>query len=286
MLLDFAADGVLVGAGGGAEDDAVGAGLDVGDGDVGPFGLADEHGDVEGGGVAAGGGGKLVELADLLAERLGSEAVGNPAVAVLHHTGEDVLGVAADQDRRVGLLDGLGVAAQQGEVVELAVELGALLRPQLLQHEAGFEGLRPRPADVAAHDGGLFLVPAGADAEDEAPAAVAVEGGDLLGEEQRVALGHEQDARPDSDVGGRRRRQGHGNDRVHEAGHLPAGEDRRIAGALDGRDGMVGDPERLEAGVLDVLRHDGGVDVDGGRLRWVGQLDADLHGVRLRTASP
>ena len=194
-------------------------------------------------GVAAGGGGELVELADLLAERLGGEAVGDPAVAVLHHAGQDTLGVAADQDGRVGLLDGLGVAAQDGEVVELAVELGALFRPKLLHHEAGFKGLRPRPADVAAHDGGLFLVPAGADAVDEAAAAVTVEGGDLLGEEQGVALGHEQDTGAKLDMGGRRRRQGHGHDRVHEAGHLPAGKDRRVAGALDGGDGVVGDPE-------------------------------------------
>ena len=67
------------------------------------------------------------------------EAVGDPAVPVLHDAGEDVLGVAADEDGRVGLLEGLGVAAQEGKVVELAVELGALLRPKLLHHQAGFE---------------------------------------------------------------------------------------------------------------------------------------------------
>ena len=66
------------------------------------------------------------------------------------------------------------------------------------------------------------------------------------------------------------RRQCHGHDRVHEAGDLAAGEDRRVAGALDGRDGVVGDPVRLEAGVLDVLGHDGGIDVHGGRIGWVG----------------
>ena len=66
------------------------------------------------------------------------------------------------------------------------------------------------------------------------------------------------------------RRHGHGHDGVHEARHLPAGEDGGVAGALDGGNGVVGDPVGLEAGVLDVLGHDGGIDVHGGRLGRVG----------------
>ena len=102
-----------------------------------------------------------------------------PAVAELDHALQGVVGLAAEQDRRMRPLLGLGIEPDRIEVDELAVELGFLLGPQLLhgQHALA-QQLEARlvAGAVVLH---LVDVPAAADGEDEAAARELVEAGHL-----------------------------------------------------------------------------------------------------------
>jgi hypothetical protein len=96
--------------------------------------------------------------------------------------------------------------------------------------------------EVEAESGVLLLVPGGADAEDGAAAGDHVEGGDHLGEQRRVPVGHAGDERAEPDAlraGGERAEQRvaleDGLVRTAQRGQLPE---------------MVHHPHRLESAVL------------------------------------
>ena len=94
--------------------------------------------------------------------------LGKPLVAEVEHPLLGLGGVAAQQDRRVRALDGLGPGPQRIEVDELAVVLGLVLRPDRL-HRAHSVVEQPHPgARVGLVVGQLRAVPASADAEQEA----------------------------------------------------------------------------------------------------------------------
>src|SRR5204862_5495789 len=102
--------------------------------------------------------------------------------------------------------EGLGIGPDLVEAHELAVELRLLLRPD------GLHGQHPLAQDLPARLewGAMVLhllgVPAAADAEQEAAAREAVEGGDLFGRRDRIALDDQADAGAELELLGRRGR--------------------------------------------------------------------------------
>ena len=166
------------------------------------------------------------------------------------------------------LLRRLGVHIHRGKVVIAPVKLGFILRPQLFERAHGFLGLRPAVVKVAAHHRSLLAVPAGADAEYKAPVAVPVKDGNLLGQNQRVALRHQSNAGAKPDFAGNRR--GHcqrnvrfGKVPVSPGNFAPGG--RKGAGAVHRQDGMLVIPDGLEAQLLGLLGNERRVKGIGGQ---------------------
>src|SRR5262252_7450268 len=131
--------------------------------------------------------------------------------------------------------------------------------------------------EVIAHELRLLAQPTRADAEEEAPAAEEVERGDLLGQDQRVPLRHEDDARAELDAARHAGGAGEGHEGVDEV-PIAFGNDtvRRpweSALRVHGNEGMLGAPEGLEAQLLDFASHEADVDEMGGQ----GYGDADIH---------
>ena len=214
----------------------------------------------------------------------GGYAVGQPAVGVGHHAAQDVPGHAADDDRRVRVLGWLGERLDRREVVVLAVVLGLVLGPKLLHHLDGFSGLGPAMLKVAAHDLGLFPEPAGADAEHEAAPAEQVEAGNLLRQQQRVALRHQRNAGAQLDGAARSGGPGQSDVGVGEVGISPrnlASGGREGAVAVQGHGRVFGVPEGLEAQLLRLPGHEGRVDGIGGQ----GHGSSDAHWLTLLTVA-
>src|SRR5712692_340157 len=93
-----------------------------------------------------------------------------PAVAQRDHPSEGTRTVAADPDRRMGLLHGLGREADVVEAEELTFEGGVLRRPKLLEHAQDLVGLAAPRVEGSAQDLELLLPPTDADATDQASA--------------------------------------------------------------------------------------------------------------------
>ena len=161
------------------------------------------------------------------------------------------------------------------------MELGLRLGPQLFHGQDRLTRLGPAVIEVSAHDGGLFPVPAGADTEQEPAAAEQIEGGDLLGQQQRVPFRDQRDARAQIEGRGDSGRPREGDERIDEVRVAlrddPIGGARETAGALHGHDRMLGAPQRLEAERLGGARHEGDVHVVSGQ----GHRDTDVHGLLL-----
>ena len=169
----------------------------------------------------------------------------------------------------------LGPRPDAIEVDELAVEGRLVAGPDLahgqraLAHDAKAGG---RIGPVVAH---LLEVPAGADAELEAPAGEVVERGGLVGQGDRVALDDQRDAGADPQALGGRRDRAQRHERIERvrvlARQLVAARPRALAAGGDVR--VLGDEERLEAGVL------GGAAERDGRDGLVGDehRQAELH---------
>ena len=108
-----------------------------------------------------------------------------------HHPQRLALAAAADPDRRMGLLHGLGVAlgAVHPEVLALVAGVGLGPHPlhdldALLEHgDAG-----PGGREVVAVGPELVLVPPGADPPVEPAAAHHVDAGGDLGQQRRVPV--------------------------------------------------------------------------------------------------
>ena len=131
--------------------------------------------------------------------------VGDPVVAELDDAPQRAVGAAADQNRRMGLLDGLRPGPDRVEVDVLAVVLGLVLGPDRLHRLRPLAHEREPPPRVGAVVLHLLLVPAGADPEQEAAAGEAVEARDLLRGHDRVALDDQADPGADQQAlgGGR-----------------------------------------------------------------------------------
>src|SRR5262249_57805678 len=96
--------------------------------------------------------------------------------------------------RRVRLLHGLRPGHHGREVDEPAVVFRLRLRPDRLHRlDALLHDVKPR-LELRAVIGHLLGVPAGAYAEEEAPARDLIEARDLLGGLDRIALDDETDA--------------------------------------------------------------------------------------------
>jgi len=98
----------------------------------------------------------------------------------------------------------------------------------------------------------LLAVPAGADAEQDAAAGEQVEGGDRLGERDRVVLRNEADPGPEPEAVGDGRHGGQGDEGVEQTPeavvHLRSTWGPRRA--MDGQVGVRGEEERVEAVLL------------------------------------
>jgi hypothetical protein len=100
------------------------------------------------------------------------------------------------------------------------------------------------------------------------PAAEEIERRDLLGQQQRVPLGDQHDARGELDAARRPRGAGQGDERVDEVrvalrDHA-VGRSLKAALRLHRDERMLGAPERFEAELLGLLRHEADVDQIGG----------------------
>ena len=116
----------------------------------------------------------------------------------------------------------------------------------------------PRRAHGHAEGVELLLQPADADAELDPPARQVVEGGQLLGQHDRVALREDEDAggeaerrRDRGDVGQPDQRVRDGRRRHRR--HLPVGAVRVGGRVVVGVDDVLDGPDRLEAGGLGAL---------------------------------
>src|SRR5262249_10068804 len=152
------------------------------------FGMA-EDADWEARGIAAGFGGHLAELVDRF-DALGLEPVvsRNPPVAVTKSALGGGLQPAADDDRWMGLLEGLGPHLHLVELHELAVMLGLLIGPDRLHRLDALARQLVAALERRAMVLDLVLVPAIANAEQEAALAQLVDGRDLLGSDDGVTL--------------------------------------------------------------------------------------------------
>ena len=172
---------------------------------------------------------------------------------------------AADEDRRVGLLDVRRVVRRLVELVVAALEHRLRLRPELLDHLDGFVEAAEALASGVEGDGeGVVLVgvPGGAEAELEAAVGDVVDGRGLLGEDGGMAVGVAGDEDAEADARGGLGEGGEGGPALH-AGALGA------EGGAEAGDEVVHQPEAVEVGVL--------VEVLPG-VEEVGPADAGLGG--------
>src|SRR5262249_62191734 len=130
----------------------------------------------------------------------------HPAVAVLHDAIERRRAVAADDDGRVRLLDGLGIGPDLVEVHELAVELRLALGPDFLHREHALAQEPPAALPRRVVMSHLLPVPPAANPEEHAAVRQSIERRDFLRERDRIALDDEADAGAKPEALGRRTR--------------------------------------------------------------------------------
>ena len=163
----------------------------------------------------------------------------------------------------MGPLRRLGRGVDGREVHILAVKLAGFVSPQRLHRQHRLPGVGGPLGEFNAEQLRFLPQPAGADAEQEAPAAEVVQGGDFLGQQDGVALRHQADARTQFERAGDRRGPPQRHKGVHAfVVHL---RDDPVRRARPGRLGAGGDgrvfrhPQRLEAVPLASLRQLGNV---------------------------
>src|SRR6266545_4692266 len=96
------------------------------------------------------------------------------------------------------------------------------------------------------------------------PSTCSAAGGDLLGEEERMPLGDEDDARAELDAAGHAGGPGQSHERIDEM-RIALGNDAvrgpgEAAGRMHGNERMLGAPERLETELLGFRGHEADVD--------------------------
>ncbi|TKW58365.1 hypothetical protein CTA1_5231 [Colletotrichum tanaceti] len=221
------------------------------------LGLADDDEAVDGEAdvaLAADLGGARPDVLDLGAEAVEVVAVHEVPVADLGAVVARVVAVAALEDLRVRLLDGLGVEDVVSVAVEVAAEREAAAvvgrRPdaleaadELVAAAVALGVLEPPLADGRE----LALEPAADDVDGDAAVAVVVDAGDLLGDRRRVPRPREDGGDDLDGVGGLEDRLGEGHGLVLVGGAVPGREPDLRQAVLDA--GLL---RRL--GVLDVAR--------------------------------
>jgi hypothetical protein len=166
--------------------------------------------------------------------QLGRRAVdGVPGRADLGSAAQRRAAVAADPERWMGLLQGLGLEEQVVELRVAAPERRRPLRPQLDHRAQVLVGHRAALGEGHAEHPALGLDPAGAHAEDHAPAAQRVERRDHLGGDDRLAVRHDQHRRSElhamGGAGQHAERHQRVEDRLAEVDDVGAGDDDVIA---------------------------------------------------------
>ena len=116
-----------------------------------------------------------------------------PAVAEFHYAPQGVVAFAAEEDRRIRLLLGLGIEPDGVEGDKFAVEFRLVVAPQGLHRQHAFaQNLEAALVSraVILH---LLDVPAPANAEDETTPGELIKTGDRFGRDNGIALRHERD---------------------------------------------------------------------------------------------
>ena len=146
--------------------------------------------DLDGLGVPARSGRRLAHDVDQVADVTGAreEPVAQPTGALRRGPG-----VASDMDGDTAV-GRLGVAADVGEGHELADVGGVVAGPERPEDLDVLVGAGAPPGEGDAEGVELLLQPAHTDAQLDPAARQVVEGGQLLGQDQRVAQGQDQDA--------------------------------------------------------------------------------------------
>src|SRR4029453_18437856 len=140
-----------------------------------------------------------------------------PAVALLYGAPKRRLGVTADHDRRRRLLDGLGMRLDALEGGEAAAIRGRSLHPDGADRGEVLVGGEAALLERGAEGAELRLEIANADAEDEPAIRHDVERGQLLREDERIALGQDDDPRAEADPARVRGQEGERDDGVDDA---------------------------------------------------------------------
>ena len=180
-----------------------------------------------------------------------SKIARTPAVGVAGHACRSVLGVVyAQVDGRMGFLHWLGEDPHGREANELALVGGLVLAPQQLHGLDPLAQHLPAALERDTQDLRLLREPAGADAHDEAPAAVKVQGGRRLGGGDDVPLRQDADAGGHPQALGGLGRHGRGDEGIGQMGeglgHL-AVRGALVAGLVVHRDQHVlREPQGLE----------------------------------------
>ena len=138
---------------------------------------------------------------------------GDPAVAVADRAPRGIGEGAADDDRRMRLLRRLRPLLHLAEIDELAVIFGLFLDPDGLHRLDSLARQFVPALEFGAVVLDLLLVPAVADAEQEAAVGKLVDGGNHLRGDDRIALGHQGDAGADPELRRHGRRGIKGQDR-------------------------------------------------------------------------
>src|SRR5215470_19586112 len=164
------------------------------------------------------------------------------------------------------LLGRLRERADGGKIIILPVVLGLLLGPEGLHRHDGLLGLRPAVREVASHDLRLLFEPACCYTKEKPATGEVIERGDLLGQEEWVALRDQTNPCPELD----RLRHRRGPRQADEGVNQVSIERRDGTAQGKGRDGrhrhnrVLREPKGIKAQLLSSLRQYSWVNGIGG----------------------
>src|SRR3984885_5553470 len=199
---------------------------------------------------------------DFVVDALTDGRVGQPLIAVPADTIQHLASVPAHEDRRGRLLNGLRPRPDRVEINKPAVIGRLVLGPDRPDRFDPFPDQTEAASRIGAMVAHFLEVPAAANAEEKASTGEPVQARGLLGGDDRVTLGHEEDARAKQESVGRRGGRGESHEGIEAvpvlARHLAAVRIR--CGAVSRYVGVLGEEQRVEAPLLDLARQPPGVD--------------------------
>ena len=198
---------------------------------------------------------KHVELGQSLGQFGGSPVEGVPTVADPGGPPEGRVGLPADVDGRMGSLNRLGEHLTFVQGVDLALVGGLFVAPERTQDLDVLIGARTAVLPRHLESVEFFFEPTDADPQVNPTRREPVQGGDLFGGVDRIALGEQQHRRAQSHRLRTGRQVGEGHHRFEQArtgrcGDLPV---RRIGvptGVLLEEHDMLANPQRRDAARL------------------------------------